>query len=485
MTLESNPTEQAEIQRDLNAKLQVQRQAFQQEGQVSYETRVDRLDRCIALLVEKQDVICDALQQDFGCRSRYVTLMSEVMTCIGGLKHTRKNLKAWMKPERRKAPFPMGLFGARAQVYYQPKGVVGIMAPWNVPIGTTISPMTDALAAGNRCMVKPSEFTPHTASLLVEIFAEYFDASEVIVCPGGPEVGAAFSGLALDHLIFTGSTTVGRHVMRSAAENLTPVTLELGGKSPVIVSQSIDIKTAAEAIISGKAMNGGQLCISPDYAFVPENGLEAFIEQCRATISEQFPTIADNPDFVAVINERHYDRITGYLRDAASKGARIIPLTPAGESFDDRGKHKIPLHLVINPSDDMQVMQDEIFGPILNVKTYRQVDECLAYINNRPRPLALYYFGKDALERERVLQETTAGGVSVNDIAMHYACDDLPFGGVGGSGMGHFHGFDGFKTFSHAKGVFKQGKVNLPKLMGTLPPYSEKVDKILSGQIKK
>lgn len=486
MTTVSASVEQPiDIELELQAKLQVQRRAFREEGEVSYATRVDRLDRCIALLVDHQDAICDALQQDFGCRSKYVTLMSEVMTCVGGLKHSRKNLKKWMKPERRKAPFPMNLFGARAQVYYQPKGVVGIMAPWNVPIGTVFSPLTDVLAAGNRCMIKPSEFTPHTAELLAELFPQYFDASEVCVCPGGAEVGVAFSGLALDHLIFTGSTTVGRLIMRAAAENLTPVTLELGGKSPVIVSRSSDINSAAEAIITGKAMNAGQLCISPDYAFVPEDSLELFVDQCRATINEQFPTIADNPDFVAVVNERHYDRISGYLQDAHSKGARVEPLMPAGETFDDRNQHKIPLHLVVNPGDDMLVMQDEIFGPILNIKTYQRVDECLEYINNRPRPLALYYFGKDAAEQERVLQETTAGGVSVNDVCMHYACDDLPFGGVGGSGMGHFHGFDGFKTFSHAKGVFKQGRVNLPRMMGTLPPYNDKLDKILGSQIKK
>ncbi|MBT4518639.1 MAG: coniferyl aldehyde dehydrogenase [Halieaceae bacterium] len=484
MTSVTPATESSDIESGLRSLLQAQRQAFEKEGQVSYETRVDRLNRCISLLVDNQDALCEALQKDFGCRSRYVTLMSEIMTCIGSLKSARKQLKGWMKPERRKAPFPMNLFGANARVYYQPKGVVGIMSPWNVPIGTVFSPLTDILAAGNRCMIKPSEFTPHTAELLAETFPRYFDATEVTVCTGGAEVGAAFSNLPLDHLIFTGSTTVGRHVMRAAAENLTPVTLELGGKSPVIVSETIDAKVAAESIISGKAMNGGQLCISPDYAFVPEAGLEVFIQQCQATISEQFPTIADNPDFVAVVNERHFDRINGYLQDAESKGARIVALMPAGESFDDRSKHKIPLHLVINPTDDMQVMQDEIFGPILTIKTYRSVDECLAYINNRPRPLALYYYGKDAAEQERVLQETTSGGVSVNDIAMHYACDDLPFGGVGASGMGHFHGFDGFKTFSHAKGVFKQGRLNLPKLMGTLPPYGDKLDKLLSGQIK-
>jgi len=379
----------------------------------------------------------------------------------------------------------MNLFGAKSTIKYQPKGVIGIMTPWNVPVNMIFSPLADALAAGNRVIIKPSEFTPATGELMKELFARYFEDSEIAVVTGGPEVGAAFSSLPLDHIIFTGATSIGKMVMKAAAENLTPVTLELGGKSPVVVSESIKISEAAETIITGKSMNCGQLCISPDYCFVPASHLEAFITTCKETIEQMYPTLLNNPDYVALINKRHYDRIKKIIDDAREKGARIIELNPAGESWDDRGIHKIPLHLVIDPTDDMLCMQDEIFGPILSIKPYRKLDDCIQYINKRARPLALYYFGKNNDEQEHVLSNTISGGVSVNDIAMHFACDDMPFGGVGPSGMGNYHGFEGFKTFSHAKAVFKQGFVNLAKLAGTLPPYSDKVDKMMAGQIKK
>ncbi len=469
----------------LRATLDKQRAAFEAEGEVALETRIDRLNRCIAMLVDHQDEICAAVNEDFGCRSRHVTLMTDIFTSVNTLKFTKKHLKKWMKPERRKAPVPMNLFGASSRIYYQPKGVIGIMTPWNVPVNMIFSPLADALGAGNRVMIKPSEFTPKTAEVMQRLLAEYFEESEVAVVTGDAAVGAAFSALPLDHIIFTGATSIGKLVMKSAAENLTPVTLELGGKSPVIVSDSCDINEAAEKIITGKSMNAGQLCISPDYCFVPASRLEAFITACKQTIAAQFPTIANNPDFVSVINERHFDRIKGYIDDARDKGARVEALNPASEDWDDRARHKIPLHLVVEPSDDMLCMQDEIFGPILNIKTYRVLDDCIRYINARPRPLAFYYFGKDKVEQEHVLTSTIAGGVSINDVAMHFACDDLPFGGVGPSGMGNYHGFEGFKTFSHAKVVFKQGLVNLPKLAGTLPPFSDKVDKLMAQQIKK
>ena len=465
--------------------LNKQRAAFRAEGQVAAETRIDRISRCIALLVDHQVEICDAVNEDFGCRSRHVTLMTDIYTSVNTLKSARKQLRKWMKPERRKAPVPMNLFGARSRIMYQPKGVIGIMTPWNVPVNMIFSPLADALAAGNRVMIKPSEFTPKTAEVMQRLFATYFESSEIAVVTGSAEVGAAFSSLPLDHIIFTGATSVGKLVMRAAAENLTPVTLELGGKSPAIVSDSMPVIEAAEKIITGKSMNAGQLCISPDYCFVPASRLEAFITTCKETISAQFPTILNNPDFVAVINERHYDRIKSYIDDAREKGARIVELNPAGEDWSDRSKHKIPLHLIVDPSDDMLCMQDEIFGPIMNIKTYRELDDCIQFINARPRPLALYYFGKDKIEQEYVLQNTISGGVSVNDIAMHFACDDMPFGGVGESGMGNYHGFEGFKTFSHARAVFKQGVVNLNKLAGTLPPFSDKMDKMMAAQIKK
>lgn len=474
-------------QRELKRIFEVQKRAFQNDRVVSYETRIDRLDRCIHLLVDHQDAICEALLADFGSRSKYVSLMSEIITSIASLKNVKKNLKSWMKPDRRKALFPMNLFGARAHVYYQPKGVVGVMTPWNVPVGTVFSPLADILGAGNRCMIKPSEFTANTSDLLKKLFGSAFDETEIAVITGGPDMGAAFSAQPFDHLIFTGSTTIGKQVMHAAANNLTPVTLELGGKSPVIVGRSCDIEKTADQITVGKSMNAGQLCVSPDYAYVPIEKLDRFLAQCQLTSRSLFPAIAENPDYVSIINDRHYERLENYIEDAKTKGAQIISLGPEDGASDLRSSRKIAMHIIVNPNDDMLAMQEEIFGPILNVKTYENLDECLKYINSRPSPLALYYFGNDKKEQERVLLETSAGGVSINDIAVHYACDDLPFGGIGSSGMGHYHGFDGFKTFSHAKSVFRQGRVNLPKLMGSLPPYDnpKKLDKLLSSQIKK
>ena len=465
--------------------LELQRKAFRAEGFPEYGTRIDRIDRCIALLVDNQKAICDALSADYGCRSPYITRMAEIMTSVGNLKHVKKKLKSWMKPERRSAPVPMNLFGARAHVYHQPKGVVGNMTPWNIPVGMVFSPMADILGAGNRVMIKPSEFTPQTSALTRELINRYFDRSEIAVLTGGPEVGAAFASLPFDHLLFTGATSIGRMVMRAAAENLVPVTLELGGKSPVIVSASADIEEAAGKIVTGKGQNAGQLCICPDYAFVPESRLEVFLESCRKNFVAQYPTTVLNPDYNAMINARHYDRVLGYIEEARAAGARIIELNPGREDFTDRAQHKIPLHIVVNPDDALKVMQEEIFGPVLVVKTYRDVGDCIAYVNARARPLALYWFGKDEAERERVLRETISGGVSVNNVMMHFACDDLPFGGVGGSGMGHYHGRDGFRTFSHAKGVFRDGRLNLSKLAGTLPPFGPKLAKMLDGQIRK
>ena len=465
--------------------LELQRKAFRAEGFVQYGTRIDRIERCIALLVDNQEAICNALSADYGCRSPYITRMAEIMTSVGNLKHVKKKLKSWMKPERRSAPVPMNLFGARALVYHQPKGVVGNMTPWNIPVGMVFSPMADILGAGNRVMIKPSEFTPQTSELTRELIGRYFDRSEIAVMTGGPEVGAAFASLPFDHLLFTGATAIGRMVMRAAAENLTPVTLELGGKSPVIVSASADIEDTAGKIVTGKGQNAGQLCIAPDYAFVPESRLEVFLESCRKNFVAQYPTTVLNPDYNAMINERHYDRVLGYIEEARAAGARIIELNPGREDFSDRVRHKIPLHIVVNPDDGLKVMQEEIFGPVLVVKTYRDIGECIAYVNARARPLALYWFGRDEAERERVLRETISGGVSVNNVMMHFACDDLPFGGVGGSGMGHYHGRDGFRTFSHAKGVFREGRLNLSKLAGTLPPFGPKLAKMLDGQIRK
>jgi coniferyl-aldehyde dehydrogenase len=470
---------------ELLAVLDNQRKAFKAEGPVALATRIDRIDRCIALLVDNKEAICEAVNKDFGCRSQYVTLMTDIMTSVGSLKFVKKNLKKWMKPEKRSPFMPMNFLGAKAQVRYQPKGVVGIMTPWNVPVNMIFSPLADVLGAGNRAMVKPSEFTPHTAEIMKNLFAQYFEESEVAVVTGGPEVGAAFSALPLDHLIFTGASSIGRLVMRAAAENMVPVTLELGGKSPVIIGDGCDIKLAAERIIAGKALNGGQLCVSPDYCFVPQSRLEAFIHRCKEVIAEQFPTVQGNPDFVACINDRHYDRVKGYIDEARDKGTRIIPLCPEGEEFSNRKDHKIALHLLVEPEDTLACMQDEIFGALLNIKSYDNLEEVIDFINDRERPLALYYFGKDKVEQDKVIRETISGGVSINAIALHVACDDMPFGGIGHSGMGSYRGFDGFRTFSHARGVYREGFVDMAKLAGTLPPYGQKLANMLESQIKK
>lgn len=479
------PTPKGSASADLLAVLDNQRSAFRREGPVALETRIDRIDRCIALLVDNQDAICEAVDKDFGCRSKYVTKMTDIMTSVGSLKFVKKNIKKWMKPQKRSTPVPMGLFGAKAHVHYQPKGVIGIMTPWNVPVNMIFSPLADILGAGNRAMIKPSEFTPNTAELMKTLFSQYFEESEVTVVTGGPEVGAAFSALPLDHIIFTGAGTIGKLVMRAASENMVPVTLELGGKSPVIVSDSFDIGLAAERIITGKAMNGGQLCISPDYCFIPQSRVEAFIQQCQDIIREQYPTVQNNPDFVACINERHFDRVKGYIDEAKSKGARVVQLSPQSEDWSSREVHKIPLHLIVDPDDSLACMQDEIFGAVLNIKPYNDVDEVIEFINQRERPLALYHFGNDKEEQQKVLRETISGGVSLNAVTMHVACDDMPFGGVGHSGMGNYRGYDGFRTFSHARSVYKQGFVDLAKLAGTLPPYGEKIANMLNSQIKK
>lgn len=478
-----SPVEKAKT--ELLPLLEMQRAAFEAEGEVAYETRIDRLDRCLALLVDNKEAICEAVAQDFGKRCSTVTKMTDLFTSVGSLKFAKKNLKKWMKPERRSPGIPMNLFGAKAHIHYQPKGVIGVMTPWNVPVNMIFSPLADVLAAGNRAMIKPSEFTPATAELMKKLFAQYFEPSEITVCTGGPEVGAAFSSLQFDHVIFTGATTVGRMVMQAAAANLVPVTLELGGKSPVIVSQSAPIHDAAESIISGKSMNGGQLCISPDYCFVPASRLEAFISTCKETINTQFPNIVSGGDFVSVVNERHYDRIKAYIDEAKEKGARVIELNPANEDWSDRSQHRIPLHLIVDADDDLACMQDEIFGPILNIKSYRKLDDCIQFVNKRPRPLAMYYYGKDKEEERHVLANTIAGGVTVNNIAMHVSCDDIPFGGVGNSGMGHYRGREGFKTFSHAKSVYRQGFVDLAKLGGTMPPFTDKTENMIDGQISK
>jgi coniferyl-aldehyde dehydrogenase len=315
------------------------------------------------------------------------------------------------------------------------------------------------------------------------MFRSAYDESEVAVFTGGPDVGGAFSRLAFDHLLFTGATSIAYHVMRAAAENLVPTTLELGGKSPVIIGASADMALTAKRVMMGKTLNAGQICLAPDYVLVPEARKGEFVAAADATIRTMFPTIKDNPDYTSVINQRHYDRLTGYLDDAKAKGAELIELNPAKEDFRQQPFHKIPPTLVLNPTDDMAIMKDEIFGPLLPVKTYGHVEEAVDYVNAHARPLGLYYFGSDSAEQTKVLSRTVSGGASVNDVIMHVSMEDLPFGGIGPSGMGAYHGIDGFRTFSHAKAVFQQTKTDVTAMMR--PPYGEKIQKMLDSQIKR
>lgn len=470
---------------DMLALLERQRQSYLAEGVVSIPTRKDRLERAIGLLKTHQDALVAAMRDDFGHRSEHQSLFTDVAGCIGPLRHAQASLGKWMKPEKRKVgPFPLNLLGAKARVVFQPLGVVGVISPWNFPVNLTFTPLAGILAAGNRCMIKPSEYTPATSALMAEIFPTAFDELEIAVVTGGPQTGADFSGLPFDHLLFTGATSVARHVMRAASDNLVPVTLELGGKSPVVVGRSADIQKTTDSIMMGKTMNAGQICLAPDYVFVPEEKVNDFVESAARSVEKMFPTILDNPDYTSVINERHYQRLNSYIEEAREKGAKVVEVNPANEDFRQQPHHKIPPTLIVDPTEDMAVMQDEIFGPVLPVKGYRDLDETIDYVNGHARPLGLYYFGQDPGEEERVLTHTTSGGVTVNDVVMHVAQEDLPFGGVGPSGMGAYHGHDGFRTFSHAKAIFTQSRVNVADLAGLRPPYGEKMLKTVKAQMK-
>jgi len=439
------------------------------------EQRRELIGRAIGLLVDHERDIIEAVSADFGHRSSDFSRVSEVLSPLMTLKQTKAQLAEWMKAEPR--PTDRG----EAWVEYQPLGVVGIVSPWNFPVNLAFSGLAGALAAGNRVMLKPSEFTPHTSDLIARVIASVYAEEEVAVITGGPEVGHAFCGQPFDHLLFTGATSIGRHVMRAAAEHLVPVTLELGGKSPTILSRSADLKSSLLKILSGKLHNAGQICVAPDYLFVPEELIGSVIETARALVARLFPTLRDNPDYTSVINARHFQRLQGYLAEARDAGIELVELNPAGEDFTGQAHHKLAPTLLIDPADDLLVMQDEIFGPLLPIKPYRDIDEVIAYINARPRPLALYYFGSDADEEARVLRRTCSGGVCLNDVVRQVGVESLPFGGVGASGMGVYHGRDGFRTFSHAKSVLRAA--DGPDLMR--PPYVDQVRQLVGSLIKR
>lgn len=470
----------------MTAVLEAQRKDFLREGEVSAETRIDRIDRCIDLLIRYSDKLSNAINSDFTCRSYQFNIMADVGASIGTLKHAKKHARKWMKPEKRPSTFPLGLLGARSRIEYQPLGVVGIVAPWNFPLGTVFQPMAGALAAGNRIMIKPSEFTPATSEVLDTMIKDAFDPKEIAVFSGGPEAGAAFSSQPFDHLIFTGATSIGKHIMAAAAKNLVPVTLELGGKSPTVISRTADIEKTVGRIALGKTLNAGQICVAPDYLLVPEEKLEDVIAEAQKAVATMYPKLLDNEEYTSVINERHYQRLNDYVTEAEAAGARVIPINPGNEDFSaQQGTYKIPPTLIVKPGEELKVMQDEMFGPVLPILTYSNFEEVIDYINARPRALAAYYFGSDATEQTAMEKRTTTGGMCINDVMMHSGQEDLPFGGVGASGMGHYHGLEGFRTFSHAKSIFSQSGVNVAKLAGMLPPFGKNTERTIGSLLKK
>ncbi len=470
---------------EMETILERQRTAFTAARPEPIAKRRDRIERAIALLVDHADELCEAMNEDFGNRSRDQSMMTDIVGTINFGKYCLKNLDGWAKPDKRKLQFPLSLLGAKGEVRYEPKGVIGILSPWNFPVNLSFGPLMQVLAAGNRAMIKPSEFTERTSDLTAKLVPDYFAQDEVAIVTGSPEVAKAFSSLKFDHLVFTGSTETGRKVMEAAAKNLVPVTLELGGKSPVILGRSADLEKAGDRIAMGKMMNAGQICLAPDYMMVPEDKEEAAIAAVQLGVHNQYPTLLDNDDYASVVTDKHFDRLQGMVEDARGKGAEVIEVNPGEEDFTSTNSRKMPLTILRNVTDDMEAMQEEIFGPVLPVKTYSNVSEAIDYVNGKDRPLGLYYFGGDRDEREQVLNRTISGGVTVNDVIMHVSMDDLPFGGVGPSGIGSYHGPEGFREFSHARSVYTQPKVDIAAIAGFKPPYGAKTKKAIAGQVKK
>lgn len=464
---------------DMAALLERQRQAFVRDGAPSLRERKAKLARLRGAVLAYREDIGTAISADFGHRSRHETDIMEVMGVIQSIDYLTRNLKRFMKPERRHVALPYR--AGHAYVEYQPKGVIGVMAPWNYPLSLTIIPLATALAAGNRAMLKPSELTPHTSEVIREMLATAFAPDEVAVLLGGPETGAAFSGLPFDHLFFTGSTDVGRKVMKAASDNLVPVTLELGGKSPVIVARGSVDERSVGSIVFGKLSNAGQTCVAPDYALIHEDDLDRFVSLYDAAVARAYPDGPTSQDYSSIVSDRHHARLTGLIESARQNGARVIEVGRKPESASGRCRTIAPT-LIVAASDESAVMHEEIFGPILPVRTYRSIDEVIAYVNGRARPLALYVFGPDDADRASILADTTSGNVGINNTLLHVAQDDLPFGGTGQSGMGAYHGIEGFRSMSHSKGVFVQGRWNLPKRLRA--PFGKFADRVLSMTLR-
>ncbi len=449
----------------MQTTFQRQRAAYAAAPYPTASARRDALARLKAALLRHQDALVAAVDQDFGGRARQETLTADIIPTLNSIRHTRRHLKRWMRPQRR-WPHPL-MQPAGARIEYQPLGIVGVMVPWNYPVFLSLGPLVCALGAGNRAMLKLSEFTPAANQVLQTLLAEAFDADEVAVILGDLPVSQAFSQLSFDHLLFTGSTAVGRKVMAAAAHNLTPVTLELGGKSPAIIDHDAPMAPSVERLLFGKLVNAGQTCIAPDYVLCVTDRVDELLSAIRHTTARLFPSLRDNPDYTSIINEAQHHRLLALLEDARQRGARVLEINPAEEHFHN--SRKLPLHLVLDAPPDARVLQEELFGPILPIIPVPDLDAALDHVAKGPRPLALYYFGHDRARQQHVLRYSHSGGVCLNDTLLHVAQDALPFGGIGESGMGHYHGHHGFLTFSKEKAVFTRGRINSTRLI--FPPY--------------
>ena len=464
---------------NLETILAAQKASFNTRPNPPWSERKANIKKLGKAIEDHEDEFKKAISDDFGNRSYEETTIAEMLVIKGGIGHALKHTKHWMRARR--APTALQYKPASNRIIPQPLGVIGIISPWNYPLQLAIMPLIGALGAGNRAMIKPSEYTPRLSDLLKRVLGSIFSEDEVYVATGGVKVASAFSALPFDHLIFTGSTSVGKIVAGAAAKNLTPCTLELGGKSPTIIDETANMALAVPRIVNGKTLNAGQTCVAPDYVLMPSAKIDAFSEALIKKAEEFYPTFAGNPDYTSIIADSHYARLQDLLEDAENKGARI---QVAGD--DDKQQlakeRRVPLTVVTNTSPDMKIMQEEIFGPLLPVVASESLDEAMTYVQSHERPLALYWFGEDKAKRDRVLNETISGGVSINETAWHVVQEDIPFGGVGPSGMGAYHGEHGFETFSHMKGVFMQSKYSQGKNL--FPPYTDKTRKML-GLMKK
>jgi len=450
-----------------------QKNAYAQAPMPTAEQRIGHLKSLKKVTIKFQDQLAAAVNEDFSSRSKDETLIAEILTSVESINMAIKKTRTWMKSSKRGVGI---LFApAKNEVRYQPLGVIGIIVPWNYPIFLALGPLVAALAAGNRAMIKMSEFTPTLNKVFKEMIAEEFDENRVCVIEGEADAAIAFTEQPFNHMLFTGSTAVGRFVMAAAAKNLTPVTLELGGKSPAIVSDHVAMKDAAERICFGKSMNAGQTCVAPDYILVPKAKEAEFIRAYIDAFTKMYPTLKDNNDYTAIINDRQHQRLTRWIKDAKDKGAKLTVINPAKEDLST-GRKLAPV-LVQNIKQDMTIAEEEIFGPIIPIIPYDTLEEAIAHVNDRPRPLALYYFGYNKAEQDYVLDNTHSGGACVNDTLMHLAQEDMPFGGVGDSGMGHYHGKEGFITFSKAKAVHRKGRFSTSNF--AYPPYDNSIRKMI------